>query len=241
MTELWRYPVKSMLGERREHVTLDDRGVLGDRRYAVRASDGKLGSGKNTRRFRRVDGLFGFRAQYDGAVPVVTFPDGRRLRGDDPGFGEQLRDATGHDDVELAKEAGISHFDTAPLHLLTDASVSWLAAELSVDSAGTTTKVDARRARPNLVIATGEPPGPVENDWVGQCATVGPDVVIAFMKLTERCVMVNNAQDDLIQSSEVLRTITAKNNLAFGIYATVVQGGTIRLGDEFRLLDDYAR
>lgn len=219
-----------MLGERREHVTLDDRGVLGDRLYAVRGSDGKLGSGKNSRRFRRVDGLFGFRAQYDGAVPVVTFPDGRRIRGDDPCFGEQLRRETGHDDVELAEEADISHFDTAPLHLLTDASVSWLAAAVS------TTKVDARRARPNLVIATGEPPGPVENDWVGRCAMVGPDVVIAFMKLTERCVMVNNAQDDLTHSSEVLRTITAKNDIAFGIYATVVQAGTIRLGDEFRLL-----
>ena len=55
VTGLWRYPVKSMLGERCQHLELDFRGVKGDRRYAVRDADGKLGSGKDSRRFRIMD------------------------------------------------------------------------------------------------------------------------------------------------------------------------------------------
>ena len=45
MTELWHYPVKSILGERCAEVVLEGRGILGDRLYAVRDGDGKLGSG----------------------------------------------------------------------------------------------------------------------------------------------------------------------------------------------------
>lgn len=48
ITQLWRYPVKSMLGERCAHVDIDERGVQGDRRFAVRTSEGKFGSGKTT-------------------------------------------------------------------------------------------------------------------------------------------------------------------------------------------------
>ncbi len=231
VTELWRYPVKSMLGERREFLHVNTRGVLGDRLYAVRDRDGKLGSGKNTRRFRRIDGLFGCRASYDGAVPVVAFPGGVEVRGDDPSLDTRLRQVLGQDDLRLAREGEFSHFDSAPLHVVTEASLSWLA------GAVTDTKVDSRRARPNLVVATGAAPGPVENTWVGQRAEIGGSggVVVEFTELTERCVMVNNAQSDLTHSSEVLRTIATLNDLALGIYATVIRGGTIRLGDEVRL------
>src|SRR3972149_7623580 len=77
--ELWRYPVKSMLGERRELIDLNARGVEGDRTYAIRDATGKFGSGKNTRRFRKIDGLFKFRAVYEGAMLTVHFPDGRTI------------------------------------------------------------------------------------------------------------------------------------------------------------------
>jgi uncharacterized protein YcbX len=73
--ELWRYPVKSLRGERCERVWLDQRGVIGDRLYAVRDEAGKLGIGKTAHRFRRMDGLLRLRAIYEGNVPLVTFPD----------------------------------------------------------------------------------------------------------------------------------------------------------------------
>lgn len=230
VAELWRYPVKSMLGERCENVELDSRGVLGDRLWAVRDGDGKLGSGKNTRRFRRIDGLFGFRARYDGAVPVVTFPGGCQVRGDDPHIDEQLRSALRRADVGLAPEAAVSHFDQAPLHLVTDSSLSWLAAAVT-DAA-----VDGRRLRPNLVIATGQSAGFVEDAWVGRTMRIGRSAVVEFTHRTERCVMVNNAQDGLPQSSQVLRAVAEANGLSLGIYATVIQAGVVCLGDEIEML-----
>jgi uncharacterized protein len=48
---LWRYPVKSMAGERLTEAAVGERGLDGDRLYAVRDPAGKFGSGKNTRRF----------------------------------------------------------------------------------------------------------------------------------------------------------------------------------------------
>ena len=86
---LWRYPVKSMLGEECTAVELETRGVAGDRLFALRDREGKLGSGKNSRRFRDIEGLFGFRARGVGRVEV-TFPDGRGMRADDPAIHEAL-------------------------------------------------------------------------------------------------------------------------------------------------------
>ena len=59
---LWRYPVKSLLGEQRPSLDLNGRGVEGDRTFAIRNADGKFASGKNTRRFFKLDGLFALRA-----------------------------------------------------------------------------------------------------------------------------------------------------------------------------------
>ena len=63
VVELWRYPVKSLLGEELDQVEMEERGVVGDRLYAVTDREGKLGSGKTTTRFRRLDGLFELRAR----------------------------------------------------------------------------------------------------------------------------------------------------------------------------------
>jgi len=230
VAELWRYPVKSMLGERCEKVELDRRGVFGDRLWAVQDAGGKLGSGKNTRRFRRIDGLFGFSARSDGTVPVVTFPGGRQVRGDDPQIDEQLQCALLRTDVRLAREAAVSHFDQAPLHFVTDASLAWLT------GAVTDAAVDARRLRPNLVIATGQSAGFAEDAWVGRTARIGRSVMVEFTHRTERCAMVNDAQDGLPPSSQVLRAVAEANGLSLGIYATVIRTGLVHLGDEIEML-----
>ncbi|WP_233583870.1 MOSC N-terminal beta barrel domain-containing protein [Micromonospora sp. CV4] len=62
VAEIRRYPIKSMLGEAVPLAEVGERGLAGDRLWAVRDLDGKLGSGKNTRRFRRMPGLFRLQA-----------------------------------------------------------------------------------------------------------------------------------------------------------------------------------
>src|ERR687884_1792810 len=84
---LWRYPVKSMMGEELNATAVTDRGLLGDRAFAlVDAETGKVASAKNPRRWPN---LFDFRAAYaeppgDGPLPPVriTLPDGETLTTD---------------------------------------------------------------------------------------------------------------------------------------------------------------
>src|SRR5438045_4211755 len=115
--ELWRYPVKSLRGEQLDEAELDERGFLGDRLYAVTDSDGKLGSGKTSTRFRRLDGLFDLRSTGIDP-PLVTLPDGRELPAGDPALDAFLTDRYG-DTLTVARETTVMHHDAAPLHLLT--------------------------------------------------------------------------------------------------------------------------
>jgi uncharacterized protein YcbX len=232
ISELWRYPAKSMRGERCERLSIDRRGVLGDRLYAVRDEAGKFGSGKTTRRFRRIDGLLRFRANDDANdeddVPLLTFPDGAALRGDDPGVHAALSAHLGLP-VTLSREAEISHFDAAPLHLLTTASLHTLGGSLTDGT------LDARRFRPNILIQT-DASGFPEDAWQGHDITVGDEVRLHVVERTERCVMVGLAQDELPADPRILRQVARVNEVCLGVYADVLMPGAIRVGDLIKLL-----
>ncbi len=107
---IWRYPVKSMLGEEVDAAELTERGLLGDRAYAlVDAETGKVASAKNPRRW---PGLFDFRAAYpepprdDRAVPParITLTDGEALMTDQADVEARLSAGVGRP-VRLARSA----------------------------------------------------------------------------------------------------------------------------------------
>ena len=222
ITELWRYPVKSMLGERLESLSCDSRGIVGDRVFAVRNAEGKFGSGKNTRRFRKIDGLLAFQAEYDGDHVQVRFPDGQRARASEAHIHDSLTRALGQP-VTLARETDTSHLDAAPIHLLTTASLRWLQAALPAAA------IDALRFRPNLVIdVAGE--GPLEQAWIGKRLRVGNTVELLVTEATELCGMIAFAQSDLAEVPSVLRYVTQHADLKFGVYARVVTPGRIHVG-----------
>ncbi len=221
--KLWRYPVKSMLGEECAQIELERRGVRGDRLFAVRTPDGRLGSGKNSGRLRQIDGLFGFSARYLADCPEITFPDGRTLRGDDPRIGPELSRTLGTD-VVLARESQTPHFDACAVHILSTASLAWLRSRL----AGS--RIDERRFRPNIVVAA-EGNGPVELDWVGKLLRVGQGARLRVVAPTERCRMTTLAQGDLPDDPGVLRCIAQEADLEFGVYAEVVEPGAVASGD----------
>jgi hypothetical protein len=220
---LSRYPVKSLVGEDLDRVLVEERGLVGDRLWSVRDPDGKLGSGKTSRRFRRMDGLLELAARYDGETPVVTFPDGRVLRGDDPGMHDALSGHLGRP-VSLAREQDVSHFDEGPLHLVTTAS---LARVREVHGS----PVDPRRLRPNLVVETDEA-GYVEESWVGRRLTVGDQVVLAVRGPMPRCVMLTLPQRGLPPDGQLLRTVSDDSDLCLGVVVDVVTPGAVAVGDE---------
>ncbi|HVX47329.1 MAG TPA: MOSC domain-containing protein [Mycobacteriales bacterium] len=215
---LWRYPVKSMLGERLQRARLEHRGVHGDRLFAIRDTAGKLGSGKDSRRFRRVEGLRFVRATLDEhGRPRLTLPDGRIADL------AALREFLGEPTLTLRPEQDIPHFDDQPLHVVSRQAVDELAGELNEIT------VDERRFRPNIVIDG------ADDGWLGRRARIG-SALIEFVKSTERCVMVNAAEPGIERSGEVLKTLTRNQDMQFGIYARVVEPGDIAIDDAVELL-----
>jgi uncharacterized protein len=226
---LARYPVKSLAGEELAEVLVDERGCAGDRLWSVRDPDGRFGSGKTTRRFRRMDGLLELVGTYDGDMPVVGFPDGRRLRADEAGVDEALSRHVGRP-VSLAREDDVSHFDEGPLHLVTTTSLATLARARGGE-------VDWRHTRANLLVETighGFP----EHAWVGRRLRVGPEVVLRVRGLMPRCVMVDAAQDGLPGDPGLLRVITEVAAGALGVWADVEDAGRLRVGDDVDLGQD---
>ncbi|MEV6754689.1 MOSC domain-containing protein [Streptomyces sp. NPDC051214] len=221
---LIQFPVKSMLGEERERLVLDERGVAGDRLWALRHEDGKLGSGKNSRRFRRTPGMLEYTAVYEGdeggGDPVVTTPDGETLRPGDPRFGELFGAG-----VELAREDEVSHQDAGAVSLVGTASLRALG-ELLGDS----DPVDVRRLRKNIVVGADEPW--VEEDWVGREIAFDGGLRLRVVERIERCVMTTQAQRGLPADNRILKTLTASRGMCIGVYADVVTPGTLALGAE---------
>ena len=259
---LWRYPVKSMMGEELNSSEVTDHGLLGDRQFAVvdRAT-GKVGGAKNPRKWGN---FFDFRAGYaetpkTGAriSPVrITLPDGTVVTNERADLEQVLSRAFGRDVdfVEARAEertsgvaeeywpdmAGLDHrdtvtdfempagtfFDIAVVHLLTTSTIDRLR-ELYPQG-----RFEARRFRPNTVVSTGsEDPGFVENDWIGRTVVIGDTVRLAITEPCPRCVMITLPQGDLPKDSGILRTAAQHNGVNVGVYASVVNGGTIRRGD----------
>ena len=158
-----RYPVKSMGGESLEHVELDARGLVGDRRYAVVDGDGKLSSGKDSRRFRRRDQVFSYAAgtSADGRVEVRR--NGSTWVVGDDDLDAELSRAFG-DPVRVLAEADVPYFDDGPVSLVGTASLEWCRRELGVDA-------DPRRTRTNLVLETTQPFE--EETWAGRSLRIG--------------------------------------------------------------------
>lgn len=214
--QLWHYPVKSMLGENRSHLDLDWRGVARDRLLAVQNQTGKLASGKNTRRFFYLAGLFDFAVTTENDLPIIHFPDGQMFSVDDLKLEPALSKVFAQD-LKLSQETTIPHMDAGSVHLLTTSSLAWLNA-------------DARRFRPNMVLQTPEA-GLLEQTWLGQVLRIGDTVRLKINQPTERCAMVGFAQSDLPADPKILKTIAGTGHLDFGVYAQVLTTGRIFEGD----------
>lgn len=226
--QIWRYPVKSIGGELIESTHVDGDGVDGDRRWAVQDAAGKLGSGKNSRRFTRIFGLLGLTARYEDLAepPIVTGEDGTEYPVATGAADEFLRSLAGKR-VWVRRDTGIVHFDGVPLTLVGSATLDWLATQLP------SVQVEARRLRPNLVVRTTEPFE--EEAWLEQPVQIGT-VQTVFEVILPRCVMVGMAQPGLARSNAVLRRIAARtdNPLGMAIGGQVTKVGTISVGDPVR-------
>lgn len=240
--ELWRYPVKSMAGERLQAADITLAGIPGDRSFGiVEQARGRVLSAKLEPRL--LDGAA--RVAGEGEV-LLDVPGLGELSSDDPGVHELLsgwldrdvrlvRPEPGHrttiaGDEDFLSPAG-SFFDSrSSLHLLTDASLA-AAAELLPDS-----DWDARRFRPNLLLAA-DSDGFAEEGWSQQQVRLG-SALAQVRKPTKRCVLITRPQPGLPPDKDVLRVLARERDSKLGVYANPVEAGQIALGDPVTMQPD---
>jgi MOSC domain-containing protein len=230
--ELWRYPVKSLQGERLAEAAIDALGIAGDRGWAL--FDRDTGLGLTARRVPEL--LFGSaRLRDDGGVEVVL-PDGtvttdETVLSDWLGRRVELRAATELGDVGPTYEAPTDDLAPDPAEWM-----QWEGApgpfhdspriRLSLVSTGTLGTWDRRRFRANVVLD-----GEGEDDLMGQEALLG-SVRLRFGLPVARCVMTTRPQPGGIgRDTSVLKTIHRERDGLLAVRAAVLQAGVVRTGD----------
>jgi uncharacterized protein YcbX len=252
-----------MMGEELNATEATDRGLLGDRAYAVvDTSDGKAATAKNPRKWPR---LFDFRATFVEPArlaaklpPVrIALPDGTTVTSDQDDLNQILSKALNRGVTFRAAQRGavnaeeywpdmegLDHRDTVtdftlPEGTFFDVAMVHLLTTATLDRLRELYpqgRFEVRRFRPNIVLqlASGEK-GFAENAWVGHTLTIGTAVRLNITGPCERCVMTTLAQGDLPTDPGILRTAAQHNHVNVGVYAAVVRGGTIRRGDPVRV------
>jgi uncharacterized protein YcbX len=254
-----------MLGEELNSSYVTERGLVGDRAYAlIDQETGKVASAKNPRKWEK---LFDFRSVFmdppqvaENIPPIrITLPNGTQTfsdqdkdidytlskvlgRGvrlmkanlDKPSYEEYWPDIEGLAQREKITDEAMpprTFFDIAVIHILTTSTINRLR-ELYPEG-----RFEVRRFRPNIVIEStaSEKKDFIENLWIGKKLTIGEDIVLRITGPCTRCVMITLPQGDLPKDLGILRTVARYSQVNVGVYASVLQGGTIHRGDLVRL------
>lgn len=205
---LWRYPVKTLAGERLRATTLTTAGVPFDRIVHVRGPEGV----RTSRRHHKLLGLQGTLG--DDGTPLVNGHawDSREARA--------LVQRAAGDDAWLEAYAGLERFDVLPLLVATDGAVEAFGR-------------DIRRLRPNILI--GGVDGMDETEWPGAELHIGA-AIIRLDSRRGRCPMTTVDPDTLERDPEVLRDIGRRFGGRLALNADVVRGGDVTVGDVVTLM-----
>ena len=263
VVSLWRYPVKSMLGEELNSSFVTEHGLIADRTYAiVDKKTGKVASAKNPTKWGK---LFDFRSVFIDPPQVVekippvriTFPDGTHIFSNQNDIDNNLSNVL-RQDVRLMKASlekpiyeeywpdidGLAQREK----VTEEAMPSQTFFDIAVIHILTTSTInrlrelypegrfEVRRFRPNIVIeSTAGEKDFIANLWIGKKVMIGNDIVLRVTGPCTRCVMTTLPQGDLPRDLGILRTVARYNSVNAGVYASVHRGGTIRRGDLVRL------
>src|SRR5579859_1586714 len=229
---IFRYPVKSMAGERLEDANLGWYGLDGDRRLAFRRMDDRSGMPWLTAS-KLPDLLLFAPHREDGAqgdLPThIRTPDGNEM----PVFGE-----------DLAKEVGRRY--GAPVQMMQLRHGIFDEACISVIASDTVREIgrlagrslDIRRFRPNVVVRLLRSVPFQEDEWLGGVLSFGegddaPAITVTMRDV--RCSMVNFDPDSASPAPEVMKAIVRANQNTAGIYGVVSRIGRLAVGQAILL------
>jgi hypothetical protein len=223
-----------MAGTAAESARLGWHGLDGDRRFA----------------FRRVGDVGGFpfltasrlpqlvlyqpvEFEEGAAEPVPTHvrtPAGSRVELQGPELKAELSERFGSEVDLMRLRHGI--FDEATISVIGLATIAGIGREAGVE-------LDRRRFRANVVLETDRSDPFHEDEWIGQILVFGEGEGRPAVSVTmrdERCVMINIDPETAEKDARVMKTVVRLHENTAGVYATVVRGGTILVGDSVSLV-----
>ena len=225
---LFRYPVKSMSGERLEVADLGWHGLDGDRRLAFRRANDRGGFPWLTA--SKLPELILFVPKrrgpaIDGNLPThIRTPGGEELAVFSQALATAVSDRHGSPVEMMHLNRGI--FDEASISLIGSATVreiGRLAAQ----------RPDVRRFRPNILITSVRSLPFEEDEWVGGVLSFGETTEAAAIGITNtdvRCSMVNYDPDSGLPAPEVLKAIVRVRDNKAGVYGTGARRGRLAVG-----------
>ncbi len=212
VAELWRYPVKSMAGERLMAAELGPNGIPGDRVFQVRRPDGRIVDARAHPRLLAMRPAF----TIDGELLINRQPS------DTPEMARAVEEAAAvGPGARLVRHDGAERFDVLPLLVATDGAIAALG-------------YDGRRLRPNIVLGGVE--GLAERAWEGRALCIG-NVIIGINNLRSRCVMTTYDPDTQAHDPEVFQRIVREFGGQMALDCWVIRGGRIRVGDMAQLVE----
>ena len=228
VTEIWRYPVKSIGGERLTSAAVGPLGVEGDRGWGV--FDVETGNVLTARRSPAL--LMASARVVDGDV-VIDMPDGSVV---DVSTADSALTALVGRPVELRAAGDEGGTYENPMDVENDADwVSWTGpggawhdsgrSRVSLVSTGSLGDWDIRRFRTNIVVD-----GSGEDDFVGGAVGIGDDLVLAVTKRIDRCVMITRPQPGLERDLDLLKQINRERESCVSIGAVITTPGAIEVG-----------
>jgi uncharacterized protein YcbX len=216
VVEIWRYPVKSMAGERLDSCAVTQSGLEGDRRWAlIDQSPARAGKWFNIKQHAP---LMTYHARLvDGALEVVA-PDGSSVALDAALVRRFETEAMRP--IQLRELPG-KNFDAAHVLIVNLATVRAFALETGMP-------IDPRRFRANLYVDGLEPEE--ELRWLGRVVRAG-DAELEVVDRCERCKVITMDPDTTEATPELLRVLVERHDERLGMYCRVVRPGRVSVGD----------
>jgi len=252
-----------MMGEELNSSYVTERGLMGDRVYAIiDQQTGKVASAKNPGKWGK---LFDFRAAFidslqtvENIPPVrITLPDGSQIFSNQGEIDRTLSKVLSREvsvmkaslekpsyeeywpDIEGLAQREIVTEEAMPPQTFFDVAVIHLLTTSTINrlrelySEG---RFEVRRFRPNIVVeSASEEKDFIENSWVDKKLKIGEEIVLSVTAPCTRCVMITLPQGDLPKDLGILHTVAKYNQVHAGVYASVHRDGTIRRGDIVQL------
>jgi uncharacterized protein len=252
---LWRYPVKSMRGEKLDEAFASFSGIYGDRLFAFESSASPKGFPYLTAReqqrllqyrphFRHPDKAARpvnlTEAESMGANPIwadpaelmvdVETPDGRTLAVDDPALIDLLRANIDQKHQLKLMRSERAMTDCRPVSIFSLQSARQLGEE-------TGTPMDKRRFRANVYVDLASAGGFAENEFIGRSLRIGPKVVVSVLERDARCVIITLDPDTGEKEPAILKKVAQAHDGMAGVYGAVLVEGMLHKGDPVEVLD----